>query len=79
MIAVGGDELDPLGWAKRPKSAYALHAAIGLAKAGDQRFVEILAKLVADGVCLGCGKLLFRWDGIRWVGASEDDRYREAA
>ncbi len=73
------DDLDPLGWAKRPKSAYALHAVIETAKVGDPRFMAILEKLVADGVCTEAGKLLLRWDGMQWMWVSADDRYREAA
>jgi len=68
--------LDPLGWAKHPQSQQALDAITLAAKEGDERFVAIRAQLVADGVCDESGKLLMRWDGLRWVSLAADrERY----
>ena len=78
MINAIGEEIDPLGWARKPKSTYALQAVIDTAKSGDERFVTIFEKLVRDGVCTEAGKLLNLWDGQRWVRLVER-RYRDAA
>lgn len=58
--------LDSLQWARRPRS----QAAADLIKAGaasDRRLAEIWRKHIADEVCNESGKLLHRWDGLRWV------------
>ncbi len=71
-------DLDPLLWAKRPKSQCALDLLMTGAKEGDSRLVEILAGHVRDGVCNESGKLLQRWDGQSWRRA-DDIEYRRAA
>ncbi|HRF11312.1 MAG TPA: hypothetical protein PLR37_04125 [Candidatus Accumulibacter phosphatis] len=75
--SIGGD-LDPLGWAKRPRSQCALELLIQGAKDGDARLAEIHAKHLADGVCNDAGALLMRWDGLRWI-SMVHDRMRYAA
>ncbi len=73
-MAVGGmitDEIDPLLWAKRPKS----QAAADLIKSGvasDRRLEEIWRQHIADGICAEDGKLLQRWDGLRLVSLNQD-------
>lgn len=65
MSAVNED-LDPLLWAKRPKS----QAAADLIKSGvssDGRMAEIWQQHIADGICAEDGSLLHRWDGLRFV------------
>jgi len=72
--------LDPLLWAKRPKSQQALDLLTAGAKEGDTRLVEILAGHVRDGVCTESGNLLVRWDGLRWISIESDhERMRYAA
>ncbi len=72
--------LDPLLWAKRPKSQQALDLLSVGAKEGDARMVEILAGHVRDGVCSDSGKMLMRWDGLRWISLEADlERMRYAA
>ncbi len=61
-------DLDPLGWAKRPRSQSALDLLDAGAKGGDARLAEIHAKHLADGVCNGAGRITARWDGLRWHG-----------
>lgn len=61
------DDLDPLLWAKKPKSQCALALLITGAKEGDKRLAEIHARHISDGVCDESGRLLNRWDGLRWV------------
>jgi hypothetical protein len=42
--------------------------------------VEILAGHVRDGVCSDSGKMLMRWDGLRWISLEADlERMRYAA
>lgn len=53
---------DFLAWAKRPGSSMAMREVVKLAERKDERFVEILAQLKADGVCDEHGRLLKRWD-----------------
>ena len=63
------DSLDPMMWAKRPKS----QTAADLLKSGvssDRRMEEIWRQHIADGICAEYGKLLQRWDGLRFVAAS---------
>lgn len=72
------EELDPLLWAKKPKSQTALNLLRTGANEGDARLVEILSAHVRDGVCDESGKLLQRWDGLRWVSLDaglERERY----
>lgn len=75
-MTLGG--LDPLLWAKRPKSQQALDLLTAGAKGGDERLSAILEKHLADGVCNEAGKLLMRWDGVTWISLAAD-QYREAA
>ncbi len=75
-----GEELDPLLWAKKPKSQQALDLLAAAAKEGDTTLVGILARHVRDGVADDKGKLLARWDGLRWVSLAADlERERYAA
>lgn len=69
--AVGGD-LDPLGWAKRPRSQCALELLMQGAKDGDAMLAEIHGQHLACGVCNAAGRLLVRWDGLGWAA---EDRY----
>lgn len=66
MKPIGGS-LDPLAWAKFPRSANALDRVIQASKDGDERFVEILSGHVRDGVCDDQGRLLLVWSDGRWV------------
>lgn len=68
MIAIGGSSLDPLLWAKKPKSALAFSYVLDLVEKGDERFREILTDLQRQGITDG-EKLLKRWDGQQWVTA----------
>lgn len=66
--AVKAKEFDGLLWAKRPKSQVALNAIYD-GKKHPSRFPALAAifdQLVADGVATAEGKLLNRWDGVRW-------------
>lgn len=58
--------LDPLRWAKLPRSQAALDLLSAWAKSGDDVPAEILAGHLRDGVCDDKGKLLVRWDGARF-------------
>lgn len=63
------EHLDPLLWAKRPKS----QAAADLIKSGvssDGRMAEIWQQHIADGICAEGGSLRQRWDGQRFVAVS---------
>lgn len=79
MKAAAG-ELDPLLWAKKPKSQQALELMATGAKEGDARMAEILAGHVRDGLCTESGNLLVRWDGMRWISLDADhERMRYAS
>lgn len=68
MIAVASvGDIDPLGWAKFPRSSVALEYVIQASKDGDERLTEILASHIRDGVCDEQGKLLRVWSGGQWV------------
>ncbi len=69
MKNIAGNDIDPLRWARRPRSAIAFHHVKDLADSGDDRFKAILDKLVADGVATAEGQLVKRWDGAQWVRA----------
>ncbi len=72
------EELASLGWAEKPRSQNALDLVTAGANEGDARLVAIRAQLVVNGVCSESGKLLARWDGLRWVSLAADlerDRY----
>lgn len=62
--------LDPLLWAKKPRSQTALDYVCRGAAEGNADLKSILEKLIADGVCTDKGRLLRRWDGIGWVQVS---------
>lgn len=64
-------DLDPLLWAKRPRSQTALDF-VRRGSAGNTDLLDIIQKHVADGVCDENGKLLLRWDGVLWVSVSPD-------
>lgn len=62
-------EFDGLLWAKKPKSQKAMDA-IAAAKKHASRFPALAAVfdyLVKEGIANEAGKLLHRWDGVRWV------------
>jgi hypothetical protein len=62
------EHLDPLLWAKRPKSQSAMDLLIrGVKQGGDPRLAEIYSGHLSDGVCDESGNLLRRWDGLRWT------------
>ena len=70
QTAKDASTFDYLGWAKRPGSQLALDKVFEAARRDkDPRFVEIVAKLVADGVATEGGQLLYRWDVLdkQWV------------
>lgn len=58
--------LDPLLWAKKPRSQTALDF-VRRGAAGNTGLMEILQRNIADGICTDDGKLLRRWDGVQWV------------
>ena len=58
--------LDPLLWAKKPRSQTALDF-MRMGAARNTALMEILQRNVADGICTDDGKLLRRWDGSQWV------------
>lgn len=58
--------VDPLDWAKHPRSQEGLRFLVQAAK-NDRVLYRILTKLVDDKVCTANGVLLRRWDGVRWV------------
>lgn len=67
--AVKQKEFDGLLWAKRPKSQVAMNALYD-AKKNHRRFpalAEIFDQHVRDGIANTEGKILKRWDGLRWV------------
>ena len=59
--------LDPLLWAKKPRSQTAINLLSDGAKAGDKRLADILAGHVRDGVCDANGTLLRVWSNGQWV------------
>ncbi len=61
------DSLDPMMWAKRPKSQAALDLLIHGSKEGDKRLDEIHSGHLSTGVCDEAGKLLLRFDGVSWI------------
>ena len=67
------ESLDPLLWAKLPRSQSALDLLV-TGVAGDARLAEIHAKHVADGVCSLKNELLLVWDGLRWSGVCANGR-----
>lgn len=64
------ENLDPLLWAKKPRSQTALDYVRRGAAEGNADLKAILEKLIVDGVCTDKGSLLRRWDGIGWVQVS---------
>lgn len=60
--------LDPLEWAKKPRSRDAFAALLGLVKKADPRFVVIFNALQREGITDGV-KLLMCWDGQKWIAA----------
>lgn len=58
--------LDPLLWAKKPRSQIALEFVRSGAD-GNTGLMEILQRNIVDGICTDDGKLLRRWDGLQWV------------
>lgn len=71
-------DLDPLMWAKRPRSQTALDLVQKGVNEGDSRLIAIHAEHIRNGVCDNAGKLLRRWDGLRWQRIA-GERYRDAA
>lgn len=66
------EDLDPLLWAKRPRSQCALSLLRTGAAEGSGELATILSSHVRDGVCDESGKLLMRWGGLRWVSLAAD-------
>lgn len=65
----GGEEYDPLLWAKRPKSQKAMDRVIDGAKR-NMALAKIVSDHVANGICNESGKLLKRYKGAgQWVSA----------
>ncbi len=61
--------LDPLEWAKKPRSQWALDF-LRRGSEYDHRLLDILTNHMESGVCDDTGQnLLKRWDGQRWVAA----------
>lgn len=58
--------LDPLLWARKPRSPTALDF-VRRGASGNKELSAILQQHVADGVCTENGDLLLRWDGFQWV------------
>lgn len=58
--------LDPLDWAKRPRSQQAIDLVIR-GSATSTELKTIFSQHVEDGVCDKNGKLLMRWFQGRWV------------
>jgi len=58
--------LDPLAWARNPRSQTALDF-VRLGSAGNTDLLKILEKHIADGICTEDGKLQRSWDGLQWV------------
>ena len=58
--------VDPLEWARHPKSDATLQHLRRHMKR-DLRLAAIYAELVEINVCTAEGKLLCRWDGHKWV------------
>lgn len=56
---------DPLGWASKPRSPFAMAAIVRKAET-DRQFRAILDRLVKEGICTATGQLLFRWTGLAW-------------
>lgn len=61
-------EKGTLDWARKPKSAHALHAITKCIEAKDTRFIPILEKLIEDGIVID-GRLAKIWDGSQWIRA----------
>jgi hypothetical protein len=57
---------DMMGWAKCPRSQYALNAVIDGAKQ-DERLREILEGLIANGIATSEGRLLQCYANGAWV------------
>jgi len=64
---VNGDEnfLDPLEWARHPRSKQAMELLISGA-ADDARLARIFRQHVADGVCDEEGNMFKVWAAGRW-------------
>jgi hypothetical protein len=69
LQAITGD-IDPLGWARRPRSQTALdRLRDGGCSGGVAELQAIVTRHVEEGVCTAEGRLLKRWDGLQWVAA----------
>ena len=62
--------LDPLLWAKNPRSQTALDF-MRRGAAGNTELMEILRRNIADGICTDDGNLLRRWDGLQWASVQQ--------
>lgn len=61
------DHLDPLKWAKFPRSQAAIGHVFEGSRQGDERFKQILEGHIRDGVCDEQGNLLLVWCAGQWV------------
>ena len=60
--------LDPLEWAKKPRSQWALDFLRRGSGLGDSRLAAILADHVEAGVCDDTGRNLLKfWNGSSWM------------
>lgn len=58
--------LDPLLWARKPRSQTALDF-VRRGASGNNELSAILQQHIADGVCTDSVDLLLRWEGCQWV------------
>lgn len=61
------EEFDHLAWAKKPRSQFALDAIRLEIKNGNRVLVEVVDRLIADGIASRDGKLLKRYDGAMFL------------
>lgn len=67
LQSIGGS-IDPVGWARRPRSQIALDFLRRGSERGDERLRQILADHKESRVCDETGlNLLERWNNGRWV------------
>ena len=57
------EPIDPIGWARKPRSQKALELLLTLVKEKDATFVEIYDGLVRSGKVVG-ENLIYKWDHV---------------
>ena len=55
--------IDPIGWARKPRSQKALELLLTLVKEKDATFVEIYEDLVKSGKVID-ENLIYKWDHV---------------